>query len=341
MKSFPLTVLTITLFVSLAQGARTSQFDHFFPGWPGVLDGIVHKQCEGEYKNLSEGTGGYRVQSLALVDCVFDHLNEWHKAQLASSAVILGLIPLILQNLGSTAAQSALLGLRRPLLATLLVAGSPAVSVIKGSSFVEEVSLFIDGSTTSRVIPGIKLKDLPGFVGPVISAAQYFIALCALGNVVHLAYRLGLNTVVIFAAGTKFMVPLWVFLAVVVHLGASVVLHLLVKVDAAESDRGTWQPRLTSASRLLDEITPHAFQKAQLMKWKSDKIIVIMVSWLVSVTTLAHIVYGTLVLSSLLFLNVGDAITIMARFAASAVACRAIARFELAGMNEKNRYRAV
>lgn len=341
MKSLPLTILTITLFVSLAQGATTSQFDHFFPGMRDELTDLVQGTCNASYTKLKETPHNYRLASLALVDCILGNLSEWRKSQLGASAVIMGLIPLILQNLGSTAAESALLGLRRPFLATLLVAGSPAVSVIKGSSFVEEVSHFIDGDTTARIMPGIKRNDLPGSLGPLISTGQYFVALCALANVGHLAYRLGINAVVIFAAGMRFLVPLWVFLAVFVHLGASVVLHLLVRVDTASSQPRSWEPRLTIMSRLLDEVTPHVFQKPQLVKWRSDKIIVIMVSWLVSVNTLAHIVYGTLVLSSLLFFNVGDAITVMARFAASAVACRAIARFELSGMNEKNRFRAV
>ena len=48
----------------------------------------------------------------------------------------------------------------------------------------------------------------------------------------------------------------------------------------------------------------------------------------------AHVIFGTIVFSSLLFLRVWDALPVISRFALSAIVCRVILTYELAGMSK-------
>jgi hypothetical protein len=50
--------------------------------------------------------------------------------------------------------------------------------------------------------------------------------------------------------------------------------------------------------------------------------------------TILHIICGTLVLSSMLFVASGDAVIVAARLLASSAVCRAILMFELSGMGQ-------
>lgn len=47
-----------------------------------------------------------------------------------------------------------------------------------------------------------------------------------------------------------------------------------------------------------------------------------------------HITYGVLMLSSLLFISVQDALSVVGRYFVSALVCRALVAFELAGMSK-------
>ncbi|KAK9423758.1 hypothetical protein SUNI508_03774 [Seiridium unicorne] len=71
---------------------------------------------------------------------------------MAASAVILGLLPTILQSLGSTIAETSLLELRRPGLAFLLAAGSPAVAFMKTGEFVETITKFFESAAETNTI---------------------------------------------------------------------------------------------------------------------------------------------------------------------------------------------
>jgi len=58
----------------------------------------------------------------------------------------------------------------------------------------------------------------------------------------------------------------------------------------------------------------------------------LILSWLSSVGTALHILFGTMVLSSVLFVSTDDALKIGARILASHLVCRTIVELELAGL---------
>jgi hypothetical protein len=57
-------------------------------------------------------------------------------------------------------------------------------------------------------------------------------------------------------------------------------------------------------------------------------------TWLLSTSTVIHIIFGSLLLSGLLFIGPRDALLVIFRYVASVLVCRIIVMFELAGMRE-------
>jgi len=58
-------------------------------------------------------------------------------------------------------------------------------------------------------------------------------------------------------------------------------------------------------------------------------------NWLTSLFTLVHILYGTMVFSSILFVSSKDAVVVVSRFLASALVCRVILSLELSQMQKR------
>ncbi|KAK7430808.1 hypothetical protein QQZ08_002597 [Neonectria magnoliae] len=344
-------VLTLAaLCLGLAHAVPTHQFDEFFPGWNAYLQGIIHGDCQRDFDFYQSGRINANASASSrvtpLINCILNQFPEFRKAELAASAVILGLLPMILQSLGSTTAETALLGRRRPLLALLLAAGSPAVNVARGSEIAETLAKFVEVADTPGAIPGVQLAVLSPHVRPFISVLQYLLVGGAVANVAHLTYRLGVNAIVGFAPETVFMLPLWAFLAMMIHVGGLIVLGVRVKAQGANAgkhraERQQHQRASGFPSWVLDEFIPCAFQPAKFLQYRRETIWSPVLSWFLNLGVLAHIVLGTLVLSSLLFFSVKDAVVIVARFAASAIVCRTVVRIELAGMTERMRYRGL
>ncbi|KAM7218611.1 hypothetical protein V8F06_005930 [Rhypophila decipiens] len=57
-------------------------------------------------------------------------------------------------------------------------------------------------------------------------------------------------------------------------------------------------------------------------------------AWSLSMLTVFHIIYGTVVFASTTFIGIQDALTILARYIASVACCRVILMYELAGLRE-------
>lgn len=60
----------------------------------------------------------------------------------------------------------------------------------------------------------------------------------------------------------------------------------------------------------------------------------ITVAWILHTLTVVHILFGTLVFSSLMFIGTRDAVFVLGRFMASVLFCRVILMYEIAGLRE-------
>ncbi|KAI1193068.1 hypothetical protein F5X97DRAFT_328972 [Nemania serpens] len=89
-------------------------------------------QCKAHYDNYTNSEifdnwlEGH-VHASNLASCIFDQLPEWAKSEFTTVSITLGLIPPALLVLGPDMTGIALLSMRRPLLASLLAFGSPAL----------------------------------------------------------------------------------------------------------------------------------------------------------------------------------------------------------------------
>lgn len=81
-----------------------------------MLQDIIHGSCRGQLRGYKIGTSN----AYGVIDCVLKALPEYRRIEMAASAVILGLLPTILQSLDNSTIYLALFGIRRPLLAILL-----------------------------------------------------------------------------------------------------------------------------------------------------------------------------------------------------------------------------
>jgi hypothetical protein len=83
-----------------------------------------------------------------------------------------------------------------------------------------------------------------------------------------------------------------------------------------------------------DEFKPCRQRETHAFKWGLENLASILFNGLVGVTTMLHIVYGTVVLSSALLVGPLDAVELIARLAASALVARGVLLFELYGLRE-------
>ncbi|KAF2175923.1 hypothetical protein K469DRAFT_646390 [Zopfia rhizophila CBS 207.26] len=302
----------------------------------------IHKYCSAEYARYRGYYDGHvevtRTYDLYmdLITCILDNINDLNKANIASAGVLLGLMPTILAYAGSNLSETALLSVRRPLLAFLLAIGSPAVpprrtfehqdilGMLKRRKNVFTMKFaFSRGSVTKALIVGVELT----------------LALAAIANVVLMSYELGMTTFVAWSADTFFHPLLWNVATGVVHLCGLMVLRRDVRIVSPPSrcEYGIRQRILYWAK---DEFTPCAWQKhPTTLEYRPDTFWFLFASWLSATLTLGHYIYGTVVFTSALFISVPASLIVLVRFLASTMCCRIIVMYELSGMRQVSQSR--
>jgi hypothetical protein len=256
----------------------------------------------------------------------------------AVGSLILGLIPTILQTIGSSTIETALVGIRRPLLGFLISAGSPTVSMMKTKDFAEGIATYVEGDATRDIGIGFLCTTRRrGLWAALISIAQYLAVGGAVANVLLLAYELGVHAVAIFARDTIFAVPLWTLGAAIIHLAG--VLAIWLRVHLVHVDEGYGARRGGPLSTSVPtQIIPSVFHPPMRLKQRSLKdekiyhVLFYILTWLINLGIIIQVSFGTLTLSGLLFFSITDTLIIVARYTLSAIVCRAVVRFELAGM---------
>lgn len=286
--------------------------------------------CSTEYQEYLTGRSppNYKSYLTDLVDnCILGVAEETLKANMQSAGVLLGLTPTILTLVGSSTAETALLSLRRLLLAFFLTAGSPSVNPIRAFEYHDPIVTLRNRRGHVRVAS----EHASCWQRAGIVAAEYALGMAAVANVAELGYRLGIRSVLAFAAPEMFLQLLWTFVATLVHLCGCIALRLQVKV-VQEPSRRT-EPLLKRLQRWLAvEFSPCVFHGPMHLQWKQESYSFLIISWCTSTATVIHIVFGTLVFASTLFVSTQDATTVIVRYFASALVCRIVLMYELAGM---------
>ncbi|GAW14954.1 hypothetical protein ANO14919_043620 [Xylariales sp. No.14919] len=336
-------LLALSLLVTSSSATITWQFQNFFPQHGGKYEYFLQHNCSQQFANYLTGQpqdfeedwlgggGKYTVLVQPVVECLLANASEYIKAAASAAQVLLGVTPPILATMAASTDELAMLSVvgRRPLLALLISLGSPSV-------YMERVFESRQPERMLRRSPGRYRPQRPetAFQRRVLAALQYAMALGAAVNVASLSWRLGVGTETVFA-------PLvWTMLSIPIHLAGTFAVRLRVRRIYGDEDKevhmglgqwlrllptrlhGYWKSEWVPAIS-QDEIRIASFEEGEIyVAW----------SWLLSTATVINVIFGSLMLSGLLFIGPQDALVVVFRYMVSVLLCRMLVTFELAGM---------
>lgn len=320
-----------------------------------MIQDALRQNCSSEFALYKTGVRepGSKLSSIIrpVIVCILDVFDEKTKVEMASSAVLLGLLPMILQTVGSNPIEIATVGLRRPILGFLLAGGSPAITGMKSHELIDAARAFADlRDPRALMFPNTRWGDVPSFWRPWMGVAQYLVTAGAVANVMEMAYKLGVHGITAFTPETIFAVPTWCCLGLVAHIVATLILYLSLDmqipgrqssklsdnhgIETVEEQERSLMSRLYGHF-LVHIPMPAAYLPQAEVRWTSnERAVTYFLSWLLSFGSLVIMIFGTLVFSSLLFYSVSSAVRIVLRFVASATVVRIVVRMELRGMND-------
>ena len=171
----------------------------------------------------------------------------------------------------------------------------------------------------------------------MILAAEYIFAIAAIINVSLCSVQLGRRCVCSISPETMYNPILWAFLTVPIHWGGAMTVFLRVRLSTEEkqgpsSDKvhSGWNSKMSS--HFKHECQLSALQSYATLKARPENNWFLLFSWLTSTGIVLHIIYGTLALSSMLFISNRDAVGVVGRFLGSTLVCRAILTYEMRGI---------
>ncbi|PHH77332.1 hypothetical protein CDD82_3565 [Ophiocordyceps australis] len=312
-----------------------AQYQHFFPGWGYILLRHLDHECRVPMANYRNSSFPDKAISYQVLDCLLRQFPEFRKAELSASAVVLGLIPAILQLLSPTSAETAMLGVRRPLLALLISASIASASPLRNGQYVggaAELDRPLPRETSGRVPFTLLAKSwqMSRWIPVIVSMVEYLIAGAAAANTAYRTYQLCLWTVCTFVPTQAFLPAMW-------HVGAFSI-HLLGWFGALIRFRSRPKERRCWATRWLRmEVVPSAWATNFSIKKRggsATEYVLYMTDFVMYVLVPLQIFYGSIILSSLVFVSVFDAVSLVCWYSLSTITCRAILLYEFAGMRQ-------
>jgi hypothetical protein len=331
------------------------QFRQFWPDgkWgENTLLEIVNGNCSLERDRLfaDPNRGGYK-----LVTCILEHSTEARKAEMAICTVILGLLPVAMQLIGPKLSDISVLALRRPILAFFVCIGSPTVTLSHDKTGMEPISEHTEAGEAQEEEKPLWPEVLTSTIAKVaISFLEYFGAVLSAGNALYHAYGLSFYCVTLISTllGTFGHKPeaysplLWVLLPLPIQ--ALGVAALLLDYDssattsenvAADRNYKLYWARIVNRLKLIlaQEVTPCAFRDpgklpTEFKSKRSYKLYTLIC--LVKLGSWIHVLMGTIILSSVLFVSLFDTLQIVGLLLGGTLICRVVVAFEMYGLRE-------
>lgn len=190
----------------------TQWFPQFRPYFAEKID-TVCASVYYEYETQLDPWANYHAN--LVVSCILENFDEAGKAQLATSSVLLGLMPTVLGMVGSNSKEIGLLVQRHPILATLISVGAPVISPIRSFEYRDPLELLRPKREKKKSIRtrGLVLRLTKWFspVGRVIKWFKWlrkwffrpWAYLCAIGailNTSHVIWQLCMHSAIGFSA---------------------------------------------------------------------------------------------------------------------------------------------
>ncbi|RDW63315.1 hypothetical protein BP6252_10860 [Coleophoma cylindrospora] len=285
-------------------------------------------------------------------DCLLSTVSEHVKASFGGTSILLGLAPTTLSVLGPSVAEMALLSLHRPGLSLLLSLGAPAV--FPGRFLLWNDPLRANEASTGAFI----IRPFSKKYAILVSVIQYLVAATACGNILHATYAIGLRSIVSWDCRASYWPLIWVVVSLVIHFTATASLRAAIKrkTDITTPRRQQYiseppnegqRPNMTGVMTAIhNEVTPSAnidWQVSDLYDVRLGPLAVVL-QYTGAFVSVCHLMFGTLLFSSLQFIGVGDAVILIMRLIASATFCRIVLQFEMGGLirvDEKRVYKGI
>lgn len=309
-------------------GFQTLKFQKWFPDFEADLSpSWTTGNCRTAYSNYLY----HRTQSHdtcgALLECILDHTSEKRKTTMASASVALALTPPLLAGLGQSLAEISLLSSQRPVLSALLAVGAPAM-------YPNRIFEYTHPPDALSYLPGNRgMPRLRPSVSIAVSILEYVLAAGTVANNIELAVHIGVRSVLAWGCNSWAMPLLWVLYPISLHVIATLGYRYMIPPIPIRGGPGGRLWRL-----LVMELTPSSNCRNFEIPQAKPTATAILLQIFASALAFVHVVVGTLILSSLIFIGFHDTLWILFRLIGSALVCRGILMFELAGIREVSKY---
>lgn len=359
MKAATLAVVLHVLALSLSATAHALRREKFTAWYPLVS---TRTFAHISTVNCSDSLANYRIafregaslKELGIVcsihqQCIIKKLPEDIAARLQSANVLLGLTPVLLGQLGPSVAEISLLSRERPILALLLSVGSPSIFIDRVLKYKGAEEVLKDSHARVTTFSTLsKKKSL--LLRLSITVVQYILAAVALANVIQTSLELGMRTTIAFSCNNWYWPLTWALSSFIVHLLAAVNWDPLVQFISCSfyylfgKRNRPQRPEQSEQSQRLQ--TDENFFIAALKKETSlclvhkqsgrmrepQPIANVVMNYVTTFIGVLHLTFGTLIFSSITFIEIADVFTVILRYMASAIICLAVLSFELAGI---------
>ncbi|KAI4180424.1 MAG: hypothetical protein LQ346_006998 [Caloplaca aetnensis] len=309
-----LSVLLLSL-SAVAQAYPRLKFRHWLPRYEPRWKNAT-ASCQPRLSDYYENDRTRcRVPCACAADCLLQDLPATIQSNFASAQVILGLLPPMLVFFGPTSTEVAALSTYRPLLAVLVALGSPAINVGNIFRHVDVREPFTRPLSSTSRLWAAWLARQNVVLRSSFSALSYMAALAAIIINVWTAVYVDLRTVSGWRCGALFMPLVWGLLGVLVHAWAM----FAVRGHIRGGYKASVKPAIKSTT-------------FQGVSTGQDTLLSETLLWLASLSAIVHILFGVLVLSSLVFISALEAVWIFWLYALSALVCHFVLSCELASM---------
>ncbi|KAL5313681.1 hypothetical protein ACEPPN_018102 [Leptodophora sp. 'Broadleaf-Isolate-01'] len=325
-----------------------------FTKWYPIFDHWEKKTWTNCINNETDLTS--KLSCRLITNCILDSLPEDFKAMLGSIGVFLGFTPTLISLMGPSVMDIALLSIKRPVLSTLCACGTPGFFFERPFKLVDTETIFYDTLNS-----GGNIKYEPEFFSRILSSPfkcriisiiQYILATGAAANVIHNSYQVGLQAVITFSCHTSGRLPLeWYSFSIATHFLGMLFMHSGFKTtlqSQIENDRGLTSRAATSAQApkttklligwLSEEPLLGCQQEIQRYRARTGPWVTwgVLLRWSIDILIMAQFAMGTLVMSSVYFVRIEDAVGIVCRYLISAFTVRCIVTIEIKGLKYAN-----
>lgn len=307
-------------------------FRKFYPEFNDIFQQIIRENCTIEFEayqtidNISDapfvappGSSVPNQLALSLSDCILRCTSEYIKANMGSASVILGLTPTILATMGNSVEEISTLMVvgRRPFLGFILAFGAPAVAPALFFQYMDPWALLL---VEQKYRPRPKQLSYKKEIAVIV--LEYIFGLAVITNNIQLSLQLGVMVCHTFAPHLSYLTLLWSILVLVIHVSGTWALWSRTKPLQGWSRRSLWV-------LFREQFQPLRKTTSDTLHFCDETYLFLSLKWFASLFTIWHIIYGTLLFSSMLFISITDGLRVIGRFMASALVCRFILMYKL------------